>query len=295
MNRRRTPAVLGAAGVLLAGGLLTGCEQSQEPQSLSAKEVSARYGYDVEQATMTPVFALVPQFRDPTDGYARELLGAICLEGVVEYRPTPPGETGDPTFDERTFQTRFDEEIAHLYGYPVLRTFALADTAVPDSVPITDEIHAAMVACGEKTNQRLGRPPERVLNVIEATGWMAVEGDATVAKASDRWQQCMAPVGLIDLPDNPSLMPSPSLSSGMPQEGQPLSDSTEHGVSAWEREVAVADARCRVESGYDRALLQARATAELEAIAADIEAFESARIAFVEYQKGVDAVIAEFG
>ncbi|QAY63226.1 hypothetical protein ET495_08195 [Xylanimonas allomyrinae] len=285
------------AGALLAGGLITACEQSpaSSSEALTAQEVAARYGYDIDRETTTPVYALVPQFRDPDDIYARELLGRECLAGVVEYRPSRPGEDTNPTFDERTMQIVFTEEIAQQFGYPQLRTIPQPDTAIPDSVTITAEIQARMVECGQRADERLGVAPQRLLNAIEATAWMGVEDDDAVAQATTRWRECMAPVGLIDLPDRPQLMPTDSIRNAASPTGQDESDSGSVAASEWERGIAVADAHCRTTSGYDRAVHVSRTTAELAAIGADIEGFEAARAEYVEYQKGVDAVIAELG
>ncbi|MCL2423792.1 MAG: hypothetical protein FWD11_07890, partial [Micrococcales bacterium] len=165
-----------------------------------------------------------------------------------------------------------------------------------ESVTITDSMLAKMVECGKEADARLGSPPERLLNDIEFAGWDAIEGDAGVQKAEQAWHACMEPVGLIDLPASPSQMPPASVipppvfdADGFAADPPPTV------VTQAERDVAVADARCRAESGYTDAVRKARARGELEAIGANIEGFEAARTAYTEYQKGVDAVIAELG
>lgn len=106
----------------------------------------------------------------------------------------------------------------------------------------------------------------------------------------------MEPVGLIDLPASPSEMPPASVIPPPVYNADGFAiDPPTTAVTQAERDVAVADARCRVESGYTDAFRQARARGELEAIGADIEGFEAARTAYLEYQKGIDAVIAELG
>jgi hypothetical protein len=71
------------------------------------------------------------------------------------------------------------------------------------------------------------------------------------------WRECMAPKGVEDLPADPSLMPSDSLSqrfglSNTPDAGQEVT------VTATEKDLAVFDAQCRESSGYE----EARYTAE---------------------------------
>src|SRR5699024_9582697 len=104
------------------------------------------------------------------------------------------------------------------------RTIPQPDTAVPDSITITAEMQARMVECGERADERLGVAPQRLLNAIEATAWMGVEDDDAVAQAVSRWRQCMAPVGLIDLPDRPQGMPTDSIRSGASATGDGETD-----------------------------------------------------------------------
>lgn len=267
----------------------TSLDSDSTEGDLTEVEVAARYGYDISTATLSPVFALVPEFRDPDDGYARDLLAAQCLEGVVEYRVVPPG-SGLGLFDTRTGQTSFDEQIAMQWGYPHLRTPSAVESAVPDEVEITPSMLAVMTQCGEQTDQRLGTVPERLLAAIETAGWDAVASDPEVQRVIEGWRTCMAPAGIIDLPDGPSDMPPQSvvgLSAGGADITTPLSDR--------EREVAVFDARCRAEVGFDRAVLQARAHAELAAIGRDLEGFEASRDTYRDYTKRIDGVIAELG
>lgn len=302
MRDSRSPIAKGAVGLLLASLALAGCEQSSEQNSketqsgLSAADVADRYGYVDRGDDLTPVFVLVPEFRDLSDGYARDLLARQCLAGVVDYVAVPPDQLQSPLTDVRTGQPKFDEQIAAQYGYGWMHSTGLPTTAVPSSVIITDGMRDKMVACGQEADERLGRPPERLFNIIESAGWDAIVGNADVEDAAQAWRVCMEPVGVIDLPADPSEMPTESVfdystagASGVFTE-MPLTAATQA-----ERDVAVADARCRTESGYTDAVHQARSQGELEAIGADIEGFEAARVAYTEYQKGVDAVIAELG
>ena len=292
-THHRTAGSLCALLVTLA---VAGCGSTgatEDDTSLSPEQVAQRYGYDVGSTDLTPVYALVPQYRDPRDGYARDLLAARCLAGVVTYVAVPPG-SADPFTDERTGQPLFTAEIAARWGYPALRgSEAAVDTAVPDEVEITDEIHASMVECGKAADERLGAVPERFLADVETAGWDAVPADPEVQAALAAWRECMAPAGVVDLPADPHEMPSPSVVGRTGGEevdagaGVPLSDR--------EREVAVTDADCRGSSGYEEAVLQARAEAELAAIGRDLERFDASRRDLEAYSAGIDAVITELG
>ncbi len=295
---RPMPTVL---GVLMVAGAV-GCDSSSgsADEALTAEEVAARYGYDMSTATVSPVYALVPEYRDPLDGYARDLLARQCLQGVFDYPAVPPGSEPTLIDDERTGQRLFNEEIAQQWGYPQFRLPSSRNVAVGDDVEITSAIddamvQDAMVQCGERTGRRLGSPPERVFADIESAGWESVPASAEVQEAIVGWRTCMAPAGVIDLPDEPGEMPPASVVSP-PEDAQ--GNETDTGIiplSDREREVAVADARCRAEVGYDGAVLRARAEAELAAIGRDIEGFEAGRRAYEEYQKKIDEVITELG
>ena len=100
---------------------VAGCSSAtQITTGLPGDEVAARYGYVAAKADLTPVYALVPGFRDPADGYARDLLARECLRGTVEYLPAVPGASGG-FVDERTRQWELTEEVASVHGYPFLR------------------------------------------------------------------------------------------------------------------------------------------------------------------------------
>ncbi len=287
------------ACLLAISTLTAGCGQSQDPDSagLPAVDVAARYGYDTSSAAMSPVFALVPEYKDPKDGHARDVLASKCLEGVVEYRAVAPGSSAS-LIDERTGQLTFDEDVAAQWGYPQLRLPTSADSAVPEGVEITPAIHEAMVRCGEQADERLGLPPERLLNSIELAGWDAVAADAEVRQAVSRSRECMAPAGVVDLPDAPNEMPPASVVTpgSQTQDAQGNLVGVANSLpSARERQVATLDAQCRASSGYDVAVLQARADAELTAIGQDVDGFEAARSAYQEYEKKLDEVVAELG
>ena len=298
----RFPSRALTACVLAIGALATGCGSPSAPASdtpgppaseaLTATEVAARYGYDLASATLTPVYALVPEHRDPRDVYARNLLLRQCLEGIAEFQVVPPGAESDPGFDPRTGQRVFTEEIAAQWGYqlpppavPVVR---------PDAETYTPAVEEKGLRCGERTRERLGVPPERLLNDIESAGWAAVEASDEVTTAAGAWRACMAPAGVPDLPDRPQEMPSASVVPPMSRQEQDRPPgSTE--PSAREREVAVMDARCREEADVDGAELRARAEAELAAIGRDVDGFDSVRRDYQEYDAEIDQVIEELG
>ena len=76
--------------------------------------------------------------------------------------------------------------------------------------------------------------------------------DPKVKKLVSTWKQCMKPLGLSDLPDNPVLMPGPQLSQKIG-----LNPGADAPQSEYERKIAVADAKCRISSGWQQAYYDA--------------------------------------
>jgi len=290
---------LGVRWLLIVGAALftAACIRGGDDTALSAEEVADRYGYVVENADLTPSYAIVPGYESLDDAYARDLLARDCLGDVVPYQPMHPDETGK-FVDERTGQVVFDEEIAAEWGYSADRLESRPDTAVPDDVTVTDEILDEMTRCGERADERLGDPPARPIKAIEDAGWDAVGASEELEDAYRAWAECMEPQGVIDLPDAPSEMPSKSVQTeGSRIETAPDVFELDDSVLPDQREidVAVADARCRDELDIDGITRRVRATAELEAIGENLEAFEAARADYQDYQRRLDEVIAEFG
>ena len=291
----------GAAIATLA--ILTGCTSSDGGAALSGTSAAApditadQYGYDLDTATLTPVYALIPEYNDPRDGYARDLLARECLTGIVDYQPVILGET-DPILDQRAHQAKFDETIAARYGYSALRLHPVSDGAVADHVTITEDLSAQLQACGARTDERLGNPPARLPATIESAGWQAVDTDPAVARAASAWKQCMQPAGVIDLPERPSDMPSASITAG--HGGTEAADGTvtepsSTGPTQREIDIATLDVTCRTTHDWDAVILRARAIAELTAIGNDPESFDATIDAYKAYDAKISAVIAELG
>lgn len=281
--------------ILALSALVSGCSSSEggPAESAEAQPVDSnliigmadRYGYEVESATQTPVFALVPEYRDPRDMYARMLLARQCMAGLLVYQVEPPRpSTATDVFDARSGDKRFNEQIAAQWGYQAPPIDPSTRTTEVDGAS-SDVIDAKREECGARAQERLGNPPAAPLSRIVTAGWDALEVNDAVTELAAEWRDCMAPAGVIDLPDSPVGMPS-----------QSVAPTTEGAApSTRQREVAVLDAQCREQVGYPSAVLRARAEGELSAIGRDPEGFDSARLKYQEYAKGIDQVIQEMG
>lgn len=298
--------------VLCAAALLSGCSDSGQGgdgtspgpsgDALSPGAVADRYGYDEATAEMTPVYELVPNYNDVRGDVAVELVIRDCMRDVVEIPIMR--STEDPQFFEpRTAQARKTEELAAQWGYAmhypslVLPEDPLntdAARAHREQVLATPEAQAKLTECQAQMRERLPQPPMDLMSTIEFAGWQAADVDPAVVKAAQAWRVCMEPAGVIDLPEDPMLMPSESIrkAAGVDDEFQ---DSAAPPASQWEKDIAVADVRCRESSGWTQARWDARIQGELSAIGQDVQGFEAARVAYAEWGAKVDSVMAELG
>lgn len=287
---KQTPVV--ATAVLAIS--LTACSGGRPGKSpaVSAAEVASKYGYNETTTDLTPAYALVSEFGDPRDQYARLLLLKECIKDVETYQVLPPvADSSTTVFDPRSGDRRFTLEIAQGWGYQLPPVPATVSSTVLDENLSSSEIVKMEAKCGSKTSARLGPAPVQFLTGIVDAGWDALKADDDATKTAADWRSCMMPVGIVDLPQTPSEMPSPSVATQTGDGGaQPATP-----PSPRERQVAVADVMCRDSAGYTFAVKTARANGELTAIGKDVEGFEAARKAYEAYGVGIEKVIQTYG
>lgn len=255
---------------------------------MTADAVAAQYGYDRQSATQLPAFALVPEFMNPDDFYARMLLLQQCMTGMANYTVTaPPPDTPTTVTDQRTRQRRLTPQIAAQWGYQVPEPPATVILEPGDEQ--APGFAAKEQGCGKQTKEKLGDPPEPLLNSIVTSGFDAINASDQVKKVAAAWKTCMGPVGVVDLPANPHDMPSPSV-AGTANVG------AKAGVpSAREKEVALKDAECRESTGFTKTEFRVAADAQLRAIGKDTERFNAVRKQFTVYFAKINKVIEELG
>lgn len=284
----RSAAGLLIVGVVLAVGACSDGDQGEADDGLSAEEVAERYGYDVESEELTPVYALVPEFgNSPNDG-AIDVFYADCLKDVADYKVPPRSEKAD--LFSRDHQLMFNEEIAANWGYPALRLPEEEPPGIP-SDDVTQEIETEYARCTEELGEKLSRPDGKFLEEVDSAGWNAEAESTELEDAKAAWRDCMAPLGIVDLPEEPHEMP-PSSIRGQPNEGDAYVD-MDLELTEEERTVAMEDAKCRTEVSLDLTERKARAEGELAAIGKNIEDFEAARVAYERYGEELQALLAE--
>lgn len=188
---------------------------------------------------------------DRLQAYAENLYIANCMKQSGYEYPVQTYDWNDPATPLESppgYNGRFTVAKAQAYGYHVsskrreewLKVVEQKNQLLKD--PAADK---TFMACSEKL---------RSSGVFKASdklgGGVAPYVDdvsklPAVRAAAQRWRKCMAPQGIADLPEEPQIAPSVATKFG-------LVDGGDSAVSAEEIKLAVADAKCREQSGYEQ-------------------------------------------
>ncbi len=189
---------------------------------------------------------------DRLQTYAENLYIANCMKQSGYEYPVQTYDWNDPATPLESpsgYNGRFTVAKAQAYGYhrapskrreEWLKVVEQKNQLLKD--PAADKI---FMACSEKL---------RSSGVFKASdklgGGVAPYVDdvsklPAVRAAAQRWRKCMAPQGIADLPEEPQIAPSVATKFG-------LVDGGDSAVSAEEIKLAVADAKCREQSGYEQ-------------------------------------------
>lgn len=188
---------------------------------------------------------------DRLQAYAENLYIANCMKQSGYEYPVQTYDWNDPATPLESppgYNGRFTVAKAQAYGYHVsskrreewLKVVEQKNQLLKD--PAADK---TFTACSEKL---------RSSGVFKASdklgGGVAPYVDdvsklPAVRAAAQRWRKCMAPQGIADLPEEPQIAPSVATKFG-------LVDGGDSAVSAEEIKLAVADAKCREQSGYEQ-------------------------------------------
>ncbi|MDQ2670851.1 MAG: hypothetical protein M3Y31_09485 [Gemmatimonadota bacterium] len=228
-------------GALAAVCLLAGCASSADQVTLPPRDID-RWVLPLDR------------FMDSDDisaNYAETLLMGPCMNAAgfdwdVPYR--------DPYAANRATSSAvgiriFTLEIAQEYGYhsaPNLDPGAAAWKAWAYREITVAEIDAIRECTEQVRAERLPLLPgsAQLGNSLAAAAYDAAEQEQTVQEAERAWRDCMAPLGIPDLPASARNMPSPWLANELGYTGtlgEPTADEIRY---------AVADAICRDDSGY---------------------------------------------
>ena len=266
-----------AALVLICG--LASCGSGEKASSTTPNDKGAKVSADgLTHYDMS-------KWRLPTDPYreadtilisrARTAYFRYCMKSkgyTYQGRPEPP-EGQAERYVNSAGRRLFDEKIASEVGYhvgivPGWNVYQYSHDTI-EKYKTDPGYRDAKNSCFNKLMDQYPvlktyEEKSETGNALLASIGGAEQGleDPKVKKLVSTWKQCMKPLGLSDLPDNPVLMPGPQLSQKIglnpgadaPQSAIAASPGT---VSEYERKIAVADAKCRISSGWQQAYYDA--------------------------------------
>ena len=137
---------------------------------------------------------------------------------------------------------------------------------------------------------------ERIHNALADHAMAADERaqqSTEVKAAAAAWRECMAPLGVADLPDAPWDMPAPSQAAQFGLEGDE-GRNTDQASSA-EIAAAVHDATCRESTGFSTAYYDAAWDEEVSLLRENLPAFERGRAEWKKALEVTTRLIAEYG
>jgi hypothetical protein len=206
------------------------------------------------------------------DNYAEQLLVQPCLEAAGYSWPVPWQDVDELVSETSNEAGRrlFNIDIAQKWGYRIASVETESSRLWAEFIEKTAALNA-----DDNFNSVFGSCIDEVrveYPLIDMDDRMFVrslalqsERDADLApevvESEVRWRECMESLGLGELPNSPVEMPTAEIaqSLGIVAPGSKDGEGgSQPGPSDREIEVAVADARCAQESGYDQARYDAQ-------------------------------------
>lgn len=204
---------------------------------------------------------------DTVRNYAEQLLLTPCLERAGYDWPVPWQDVNELPADTMNAYGRrlFNEEIAAKWGYHTGAEPSRSELAWEDFRRATEGLakdpvfNDVITRCFVEVRAEFPLIPmddQLFANdlAIEAEG--RAQLDSSVQSAAKRWNACMRGLGLADLPESPTGMPTRDLAEkfGLSSIATPA---TPGAVSDEEIRIATADASCAESSGYAQATYDA--------------------------------------
>ncbi|MGN8552101.1 UNVERIFIED_CONTAM: hypothetical protein OHV15_05915 [Microbacterium sp. SLM126] len=292
-SRERGARAAAAALSVFALVGLVGCSAGEDGPKRAVSAAQARWEMPLAEFQVYPA---------ELENYAEQLLIGECLTAAGYEWPVPWRDTEFPLPANINPSGRwlFDVAIAERWGYhaaPVpdpaeVREWeefrAFASTYAPDA-----EFDATFTACADAS-----RDPASA-EYIDGWNWIVdlvtqandeATNDETVEAAAEKWRDCLAPQVDFEVPDNPwSEMPPLAVANEFGLTG----DLATAVASPEEIRVAVADARCRDESGATIALYEAEHDAQERLVTENRARLERLRTDTLAHKESLMAVVGE--
>ena len=196
----------------------------------------------------------------------------------------------------------FDEEIAGEYGYheqldPRINWGDRRKSHSEDALFAGDEeAFNSYVECQRQAMRDLGADPDAGYQYGFPDVEISSDDQAAVEEAATRWRECVAPLGISDLPADAG-------PSGLPTDSQMSRWGLDQDVAPWdipaatqeEIDVAVADATCRDSSGWRQAAYDAQWNAQIVYLQKHYKELEAQRAKWEALEQTYLDTIRELG
>lgn len=276
----------------------TGCTHTGDSTAVP------RVAKDVD-AWVLPLDPYLLSYKDlKKQNYATALINEQCLIENGVRRPVPYVDFDAAYGDDEIVRSQLTPKSAAEFGYHSTKDIipqGIDAWETYRSAPWSSSEDEIFEACFEKIADKGPQFSNRVMNFTSTFAASAYKGalvDPAVIDHAGQWKQCMTAEGIADLPADPSGMPtesqlaefiSPSTGGGLDGDSSATSVVTVEEIKS-----AVADATCRVSSGYQDALYAALWDREASALAENEVAFQDVGTQIDETRKRIDEVIAKY-
>lgn len=236
------------------------------------------------------------------EDYAIDLQATPCLEAAgIDFRMVrfDPNGPGPKTMNDSQHRI-FNRDVAAEFGYHLQLDprVSMEDRIRNDADSTLDDPDTweTWNNCRQDALRELGGDPTQE---VYSFGFPvdSADRDPAVHEAEEKWRQCMAPLGIADLP-----------SDATPTNGLPTDSQYEHwglnqDVAPWEIpppgqdeiKAAIHDAECRDSSGWTDARYEAEWNAEIDYLTRNYRELEAKRVKYDALKEAYLKVIRERG
>lgn len=286
------------AGVVVVAGALGGCADPASGSSAPTVPATASEAQRAQWAL--PLDPYIFSQSEMTN-YAENLLVSDCMSEKNLDWPIPAIDVDhlSVSWESPGGRRILTVEVAQQYGYhtpsPLPRD-VVKQMGEMNARQLSPTEQSALDACIQAARQTLPLPEiNQIGNQYANADLVAAAQQPAVVAAAAAWRQCMAPLGISDLPQMPeggsSSMPTASQSAAFGLdvvESDPDSQPSTQEIAA-----AVADAQCRDSSGFSGALYDAEWSAQSVTLAQHADELVREKDAIDAYVDAARRVIAE--
>lgn len=241
---------LAIVSVMACGSLLYGCTPGNESDELGIPKKNI----DTWSMPLDP-YIEVTRSPYPREAWLVTMTGCMDEAGFdapeVPQGYAPPADPVRNSADYRVFNTR----IAEQYGYhqgPYLPGYQFEDAGDEMSKRLETWGASGMrafEACGEKYDYLLGSPGDTARN-LSGQASHNVEQSGRLDDEKEAWVECMKPLGISSLPDDPGEFPTTEAQKAVGFDNPEDAEIIPSVPTPEEIALAVHDAGCRESSGY---------------------------------------------